>query len=179
MRCNGEWIEQEWKSTWKRVKTALQKGNKQMRIETYQSKDQQSRFFRKQEEECHLWLAQNLQLRKTSFIISILEQIVETRTWKVTRGMIEDGRCRVYHGHDETVEHLVAECSVLNSEYLNRHNRALMILAVTWGKEHKLIGADTVCNKERWERGMVLENHKVKLVWDFQFYLRKTETRLQ
>ena len=26
------------------------------------------------------------------------------------------------------------------------------------------------------ERGMVLENDKAKLVWDFQFNLRKTET---
>ena len=148
IQLDGEWIKQEWKSTWKRVKTALQKGNKQMRIETYQSKDQQGRFLRKKEEECHLWLAQNLHARKTSSIISILEQMVETRTWKMTRELIEDGRCRVYHGHDETVEHLVAECSVLNSEYLTRQNRTLMILAVTWAKEHKLIGADRVCNKE-------------------------------
>ena len=179
IQLDGEWIKQEWKSTWKRVKTALQKGNKQMRIETYQSKDQQGRFLRKQEEECHLWLAQNLHARKTSSIISILEQMVETRTWKMIQGLIEDGRCRVYHGHDETVEHLVAECSVLNSEYLTRQNRTLMILAVTWAKEHKLIGADRVCNKERLEQGMILENHKVKLVWDFQFNLRKTETSLQ
>ena len=179
IQLDGEWIKQEWKSTWKRVKTVLQKGNKQMRIETYQSKDQQGRFFRKQDEECHLWLAQNLHSRKTSSIISILEQMMETRTWKMTRGLIEDGRCRVYHGHDETMEHLVAECSVLDSEYLTRQNRALMIPAVTSAKEHKLIRADRVRNKERWGQGMILENHKVKLVWDFQFNLRKTETSLQ
>ena len=48
-------------------------------------------------------------------------------------------------GHGETVEHLVAGCRVLaNSEYLTRHNRALMILAVAWAKEYKLIGEDTV-----------------------------------
>ena len=82
IQLHGEWINQEWKSTCKRVKTALQKGNKQMRIETYQPKDQQGRFFRKQEEECHLWLAQNLHSRKTSSIISNLEQMVETRTWR-------------------------------------------------------------------------------------------------
>ena len=51
-----------------------------------------------------------------------------------------------------------------------------MILAVTWAKEYELIGADTIWYKERWERGMVLENDKAKLVWDFQFNLRKTET---
>ena len=148
-----------------------------MRIETYQSKEQQSRFFREQEEECHLWPTQNLDHRKTSSIMSMLEQMVETRSWKAGRGLIEDGRCWVCHGHVQTVEHLVAGFIVLcNSEYLTRHNRALMILAVTWAKEHKFIGADTVWYKERWKRGMVLENLKVKPVCDFQFNLRKTET---
>ena len=50
IQLNSERIEQEWKPTWKRVKPALQKGTKQTRIETYQSKDQQRRFFREQVE---------------------------------------------------------------------------------------------------------------------------------
>ena len=51
-----------------------------------------------------------------------------------------------------------------------------MILAVEWAKEYDLIGTDTVWYKERWERGTVLENGKTKLVWDFQFRLRKATT---
>ena len=114
--------------------------------------------------------------RETSSIMSMLKQMVETRSWRAARGLIEHGRCRVCHGHDEKVEYIVAGCIVFpNSEYLTRHNRAL-ILAVTWAKEHKLIGADTVWYKEQWERGMVLKNDKAKLVWDFQFNLQKTET---
>ena len=75
------------------------------------------------------------------------------------------------------VEHLVAGCRVLvNSEYLTRDNRALMILAVAWAKEYELIGEDTVWYKERWERGTVLENGKAKLVWDFEFNLQKMNT---
>ena len=35
IQLNGERIEQEWKPTWKRVKTVFQKGTKQMRIEMY------------------------------------------------------------------------------------------------------------------------------------------------
>ena len=89
--------------------------------------------------------------------------------------MIEDRRCRVYHGQDKTVEQLVAGRSVLsNSEYLTRHSRVLAIRAVTWVKEHKLTGADT-WYKERWEQRIVLENDKGKLVWNFEFNLRKTE----
>ena len=57
------------------------------------------------------------------------------------------------------MEYLVSGCTVLsNSEYLARHNRALMILAVTWVKKHKLFGADTVWYKKRWEHEMVWEN---------------------
>ena len=46
IQLDGERMEQEWKRTQKKVKTSLQKGTNQMRIETYQSNDQQSRFFR-------------------------------------------------------------------------------------------------------------------------------------
>ena len=52
-----------------------------------------------------------------------------------------------------------------------------MILAVGWTKKYELItGENTVWYKERWERGTVLENGKTKLVWDFEFNLRKTNT---
>ena len=51
---------------------------------------------------------------------------VETRSWKAVRGLVQDGRCRVCHERD-----LAAGCKVLaKSEYLLRHNSALMIMAV-------------------------------------------------
>ena len=54
---------------------------------------------------------------------------------------MEDGRCRVCFEQIEAVEHLVARCKVLaNGEYLSRRNRALMILAIAWAKEHDLFG---------------------------------------
>ena len=45
----------------------------------------------------------------------MLEQMVETRSWKTTQRLIKDGKCRVCHGHDETVKHLVAGCTVLSN----------------------------------------------------------------
>ena len=51
-----------------------------------------------------------------------------------------------------------------------------MIMAVNWAKEYKLAGDEMVWYKERWERGAVFENDKGKLVWDFDFNLRKTTT---
>ena len=51
-----------------------------------------------------------------------------------------------------------------------------MIMAVSWAKEYKLVGDEMVRYKERWEREAVFENDKGKLVWDFEFNLRKTTT---
>ena len=169
--------EREYKATWRKVKISLQKATEAKRIEIYKTKVQQSQFYQEQEEECHLWLKQNLHGRKTSSIMTMLEQMVETRSWKAARGLTQDKRCRVCYERDETIEHLVAGCKVLaNNEYLLRHNRALMIMAVAWAKEYELVSKDTVWYNERWERGTVMENDKGKLVWDFEFHLRKTTT---
>ncbi len=109
--------------------------------------------------------------------MTMLEQKTETKAWKVTRELIEHGRCRVCREQTESVEHLVARCKVLaNNEYLSRHNRVLMIMAVAWAKEYELVGEDVIWYKEWWERGTVIENNKGKLVWDFEFHLRKTTT---
>ena len=95
------------------------------RIEEYSIKEQQSRLYKEQEKECHIWLAQNLNPEKTASIMTMMEQMVETRSWKEARGLVEDGNCRICRNFSETVEHLVAGCTKLaNSEYLNRHNRA-------------------------------------------------------
>ena len=73
------------------------------------------------------------------------------------------------------MKHLVAGVKVqANSEYLQRHNRALMVTAVTWVKEYKLVGSDVVQYKEWWEQGTVMENERLKLVQDFEFHLCKT-----
>lgn len=69
IHLNGERIKQEWKPTLKRVKTTLQTGTKQMRIETHQFQDHLKRFFREEEVECHLLLTQNLHPKKMSSII--------------------------------------------------------------------------------------------------------------
>ena len=75
--------------------------------------------------------------------------------------MTDNGTCRICTQHSEMVKHLVAGCTKLaNSEYLTRHNRALMITAVAWAKRQEL----------------VLENDETKLVWNFEFHLRKSTT---
>ena len=149
------WIDQElidggWKPAWKRLKDKLKKGVKNQRVKEYRTKEQQSQLYRGQEQEYHTWLPQNLNPGKTAAIMTMLEQMVETRSWKEARGLTDDGSCRICIQHSETVEHLVAGCTELvNSEYLTRHKRALMILAVAWAKQQELVGQKGIWYQKR------------------------------
>ena len=92
-----------------------------------------------------MWLSQNLNPGKTAAIMTMLEQMVETRSWKEARGVTDYGSCKICTQHSETVEHLVAGCTKLaKSEYLTRHNQALMILAVAWAKQQELVGQEVI-----------------------------------
>ena len=48
-----------------------------------------------------------------------------------------------------------------------------MILVVTYTKQQELVAQEAIWYEQRWDRGTVRENDKVKLVWDFEFHLRK------
>ena len=109
--------------------------------------------------------------------MSLIEEMVETRAWKEFKGLTENSQCRLCKEQRETVQHLLAGCKILaNSEYLARHNRALMEIAIAWVKEQNLLDQNVKWYQEKWERWHVLENSQKKLVWDFQFNLRKTAT---
>ena len=60
VKLGGERIDAEWKPTWKKVKESFKKGTRSKRIENYKNKEQQSKLFAEQEQECNLWLSQNL-----------------------------------------------------------------------------------------------------------------------
>ena len=92
VRLEGEVLELERKPTWKNVKAELKKGVEKKRLETYEQKELQSDLYRRQEQECHPWLKQRLAPRKTASILTVIEQMVETRGWKVARGLIENER---------------------------------------------------------------------------------------
>ena len=79
VKLGGERIDAEWKPTWKKIKESFKKGTRSKRIENYKNKEQQSKLFAEQEQECKLWLSQNLDPRKTASILTMIEQMVETR----------------------------------------------------------------------------------------------------
>ena len=87
VRLEGEILELEWEPTWKKVKAELKKGVEKKRMETYEQKELQNDLYRRQKQECHLWLKQRLTPRKTASIMTVIEQMVETRGWKVARGL--------------------------------------------------------------------------------------------
>ena len=51
-----------------------------------------------------------------------------------------------------------------------------MVIAAVWEKEQNLLNQNVKCYQEKWNRGHVLENSQAKLVWKFEFNLRKTST---
>ena len=115
VRLEGEVLELGWKPTWKNVKAELKKGVEKKRMETYEQEGLQSDLYIRQEQECHLWLRQRLTPRKTASIMTVIEQMVETRGWKLARGLIENERCRLCREFSQTVEHLVAGCKMIAS----------------------------------------------------------------
>ena len=60
------------------------------------------------------------------------------------------------------------------SEYLQRHNKALMVFSVEWGKKEALLEENAVWYKITWQKGTVLEKQGKKLIWDFEYRTRMT-----
>ena len=104
------------------------------------------------------------------------EQMIETRGWKASRGLnVTNENCRLCVAYMETVMHILSGCKVLaGSDYLKRHNNALMVLKVEWAKQEGLLPSDSVRYKQKCSKGTVLEKNGKKICWDFEFTMRKT-----
>ena len=79
--------------------------------------------------------------------------------------------CRLCGGYDETVEHLVSGCSFLAvSQYITRHNNVAKF--IHWSPCTKFGLDHCECS---WNHcpPSVVENDKVKLLWDFNIWTDK------
>ena len=103
----------------------LKKTTVTKRVSEYKSKEMQSEVFIGQDGEPRVCLQCNLYRKKTAAIINVQEQMIETKAWKVLRGISSEGpMCRLCGSYQETVHHIVAGCKMLaGREYLQRHNR--------------------------------------------------------
>ena len=106
MQSKGKILDKAWKQAWKLVKSCFKKGTRAKRKEDYHQKEMQSEIYKKQDQKCNIWLEQNLTPRKTSAIMSMLEQLIETRARKAARGLTECCKCRLCGEQKETVQHL-------------------------------------------------------------------------
>ena len=117
-----------------------------------------------------MWLQRGTLKRETeSLITAAQEQALRT---KYQRAKIEkDGTsplCRMCKQADETVSHIVSECSKMaQPEYKERHDK--VVTAVHWGlaKTHGLEHSEQ-WYQQRAEK--ISANDKVKLFWDFNVF---------
>jgi len=66
-----------------------------LKIGGINKQEMQSKIYKKQEQRCSIWLEQNLTPRKTSALMSMLEQTIENKAWKAARGLNECFKCRL------------------------------------------------------------------------------------
>ena len=100
-------------------------------------------------------MEQRLTPRKTSTIISMIEQMIESRAWKEIMRLSKNSQCRLCKEQRETVQLLLAGCKMLaSSEYLTRHNRSLLVMAVAWAKEQNLLEQNVKWYHEKGIRDM-------------------------
>ena len=70
----------------------LQKSSQEKIVKQYSKKEKLSEIYKTQGKKCDIWLDLNLRPRKTSAIMSMIEQMIETRVWKEFRGHTETGQ---------------------------------------------------------------------------------------
>ena len=61
----------------------------------HSKKEMQNEIHKNQDRKCDIWVKQNLTLRKASLIMSMMEQIHESRAWKEVRELTENKWCRL------------------------------------------------------------------------------------
>ena len=173
---DGEDLVGNWKTVWKKIKTVHKQGTIKGMIENYGRKEWQSLVWKGLDKSSHTWLKSWLDPHKTASIIEMQEQMVETRQWKQARGLaVESGLCRICGSYNESLEHLLAGCTPLaGTDYLQRHNKALLVFTVAWAKECGLLPKDCKWYKVVMEPNQVLENDRFKLTWDMTQHARKT-----
>ena len=119
------------------------------------------------------WMRRGTLKRETeSLIVAAQDQALRTnyRKAKIEKSG-GDPKCRLCKERDETVSHLVSECSkIAQTEYKKRHDK--VAAAVHWSicKRHGLP------HSEKWydhRAPPVIENTKVKLLWDFNIQTDK------
>ena len=172
---NGERIEGDWKKVKKVLKSRFTDRVELRRKYALEAKEMQGKGYKNLDENSHHWLNCNVEPRKVGAIIEMQERMIETRAWKKARNIdVESEMCRLCGKFKESVDHLLSGCEKLaGTEYMKRHNNALMVMATVWGIGKGLLDEKTKWYQLTWPKGTVLENENGKIIWDFEFKTRK------
>lgn len=113
----------------------------------------------------------NFTINTEALILAAQEQALATRA--IERDIYHtrtDGKCRLCKQYDETIHHVIAGCSTLAAtSYTERHNQVALVI-------HR-----GICKKyglpvpEEWYQlpESVVENERVKVLWDFSIQTDK------
>ena len=87
---------------------------------------------------------------------------------------VESKNCRLCSLKKETVHHWLSGCTVIaGSEYLQRHNKVLMVFAVEWTKKEALLEKNAVWYKMAWKKGTVLEKEAYLVSYEKDHFRQK------
>lgn len=113
------------------------------------------------------WLKTGYMKKETEgFLMAAQDQALPTRNYKVTiMKQVGTKKCRMCGERDETVMHILSECSKLaQTEYKKRHDKVATLihweLCKKYGFNHS----------KKWydhRAEAVLEHHDIKILWDF------------
>lgn len=113
------------------------------------------------------WLVRGDLFSETEgFMVAIQDRVIATKNYRhyILHEDVED-RCRKCNSVGETIEHVVAGCSVLaGSAYLDRHNEVAKIVHQQLALKHNLV--DRFVPYYKYLPDPVLENSCIKLYWD-------------
>mgnify|MGYP001794065188 FL=1 len=153
------------------TKSGYRDKQKTTRIDEWVEKPMNGQYIRQTKEhtaaETWKWMTRGSLKRETeSLIVAAQDQALRTNYRKARiEKSSNDAKCRLCKIRDETISHLVSECpKIAQTEYKHRHDK--VAAAVHWSicKKHGLP------HTEKWydhRAEPVIENEKVKLLWDF------------
>lgn len=103
-------------------------------------------------------------------MLAIQDQVIPTRNYSkfIMKQQVENTKCRICNGCEETVQHLSSGCSLLApTRYLGRHNNmgkvAHQMLTLKWGISDKFVP------HHKYTPVGLAENNLAKIYWDFPF----------
>ena len=147
------------------------------RKEEWHRKVMQGQFMRQTEElasnETWQWLIRGELKKETEgMLMAAQDQALRTRyIQRAIDGKNITSKCRKCNEKEETINHIISECSALAQyQYKKRHDTVAKALHWSLCKKHQLSCSD------KWyehQPESVMENEKVKLLWDFDIRTEK------